>query len=302
MKRISTTTRSLNKFGAGKDGFTNGNVVGGIPSTDLEDTWFDNVQEEIANVVESTGVALSGADQTQLLVAIRKMAVGRLLRRLVYARVGGVQMVSINGAAFTATGAGTYIPGSGANFVILKVQGAGSGGAGATAPAGGLVSLGAPGSSGSYGESYFPIATVGASQVVTVGLGSAGNSGLVGGTSSVGALTTAPGGTAAGGLASQSPPTLNGNGTPAAAATGANLFSIAGASPNLTIAQSATVGSGGSGGASIFGPGGNGPAMNTNGVAGVNPGSGGSGSLVNSGGGTSTSGAGAPGIVIIEEY
>lgn len=71
MQRISTATRVLNKFGAGKDGFTNGNVIGGVPATDLEDGWFDHVQEEIANVVEAAGLVLSGADRTQLLQAIR---------------------------------------------------------------------------------------------------------------------------------------------------------------------------------------------------------------------------------------
>lgn len=72
MKRISTATSVPNKFGAGKNGFTDGNVVGGIPSTDLEAQWFDSVQEEVANVVEDAGIVLDGNDRTQLLQALRR--------------------------------------------------------------------------------------------------------------------------------------------------------------------------------------------------------------------------------------
>jgi hypothetical protein len=73
MRRISTSTRVIDKFGAGKDGFTNGDAVSGLPSTDLEDVWFDHVQEEIANVVEGAGLALDGANRAQLLAAIQSM-------------------------------------------------------------------------------------------------------------------------------------------------------------------------------------------------------------------------------------
>jgi len=70
MQRISTTTRVVNKFGAGKHGFTNGDVVGGVPATDLEAALFDNLQEELANVVEGVGTVLNGATLTQLKDAI----------------------------------------------------------------------------------------------------------------------------------------------------------------------------------------------------------------------------------------
>lgn len=73
MQRISTATRVVDKFGAGKDGFTDGDVVGGIPATDLEADLFDNVQEEIANVVEGEGIVLDGAVHTQLRQAIIQM-------------------------------------------------------------------------------------------------------------------------------------------------------------------------------------------------------------------------------------
>ncbi len=73
MRRISTATRVANKFGAGKDGFTNGDAVGGIAATDLEDVWFDHVQEEIANVVEGAGLTLDTSNRAQLLAAIQAM-------------------------------------------------------------------------------------------------------------------------------------------------------------------------------------------------------------------------------------
>lgn len=71
MRRISTATRVTNKFGAGKDGFTNGDPVGGIAATDLEDVWFDHVQEEIATFVEAAGLVLDPANRSQLLAAVQ---------------------------------------------------------------------------------------------------------------------------------------------------------------------------------------------------------------------------------------
>lgn len=73
MRRISTATRVIDKFGAGKDGFTNGDAVAGLPATDLEDVFFDHVQEEIANVVEGAGIALDGSNRAQLLAALQSM-------------------------------------------------------------------------------------------------------------------------------------------------------------------------------------------------------------------------------------
>ncbi|MGY6129094.1 phage tail protein (plasmid) [Paraburkholderia strydomiana] len=76
MRRISTSTRVIDKFGAGKDGFTNGDAVSGLPSTDLEDVWFDHVQEEIASVVEGAGFALDTSNRAQLIAAIKQLAQG----------------------------------------------------------------------------------------------------------------------------------------------------------------------------------------------------------------------------------
>lgn len=73
MKRISTATKVADKFGAGKPGFTNGNAVTGLPSTDLEADWFDHLQEEVANVVEADGQVSDGSSYAQLLTALQSM-------------------------------------------------------------------------------------------------------------------------------------------------------------------------------------------------------------------------------------
>ena len=73
MKRISTATKVVDKFGAGKPGFTNGNAVAGLAATDLEADWFDHVQEEISRVIEAGGGAVDGSSYTQLLTAIQSL-------------------------------------------------------------------------------------------------------------------------------------------------------------------------------------------------------------------------------------
>ncbi|OWY32028.1 phage tail protein [Herbaspirillum aquaticum] len=73
MKRISTATKVVDKFGANKPGFTNGNAVAGVPATDLESDWFDHVQEEISRVIEAGGGVVDGSSYTQLLTAIQSL-------------------------------------------------------------------------------------------------------------------------------------------------------------------------------------------------------------------------------------
>ncbi|MDI5536286.1 hypothetical protein MJM28_30400, partial [Salmonella enterica subsp. enterica serovar Montevideo] len=41
--------------GAGKNGFTRGNPQTGTPATDLDDDYFDMLQEELCSVVEASG-------------------------------------------------------------------------------------------------------------------------------------------------------------------------------------------------------------------------------------------------------
>jgi len=70
MKRIDTATREVDKHGAGKDGFRAGDPVNNERPTDLNEDWFDGVQEELANVIEDAGITLDGGDLAQLLAAL----------------------------------------------------------------------------------------------------------------------------------------------------------------------------------------------------------------------------------------
>lgn len=81
MRRISTPTRELNKFGPGRDGFTDGDPIAGRVSTDLEADWFDALQEEVAAVAEYGGVALNPSDNTQLLQGILRIIAEKLTSR-----------------------------------------------------------------------------------------------------------------------------------------------------------------------------------------------------------------------------
>lgn len=71
MHRIDTTTAQKDKFGAGKNGFTRGNPQTGVPATDLDDDYFDAIQEELTGVVEGGGLTLNKADRGQILKALK---------------------------------------------------------------------------------------------------------------------------------------------------------------------------------------------------------------------------------------
>lgn len=67
MHRIDTKTAQKDKFGAGKNGFTRGNPQTGTPATDLDDDYFDMLQEELCSVVEASGASLEKGRHDQLL-------------------------------------------------------------------------------------------------------------------------------------------------------------------------------------------------------------------------------------------
>lgn len=71
MHRIDTPTAQKDKFGAGKNGFTRGNPQTGVAVTDLDDDYFDSIQEEIAGLVEAGGLTLDKADRGQVLKALK---------------------------------------------------------------------------------------------------------------------------------------------------------------------------------------------------------------------------------------
>lgn len=289
MKRISTPTRVIDKFGAGKDGFTNGDAVAGIPATDLEDTWFDHVQEEVAGVIEAMGIALDPSNRGQLQEALA----GRLI---------GVQR-------FTASG--TYTPTTGTRTVVVEVLGGGGGGGGCQTNSGTTTSGGQGGAGGAYGMGRYTsgfdgvAVTIGAGGTAGIG-GVSPTQGGTGGTSSFGALLSAPGGAAGKGGSSATPPSLGQSTTaPGSGPTGANLVGMAGrpgTSALLLHTANDTGSMSGAGGDSPYGSGANGVSSQGPGVAGIGFGSGGSGGRAAGSGSGQNGGPGSTGLVIVWEY
>ncbi|EPI2723860.1 TPA: hypothetical protein HIE79_003452, partial [Escherichia coli] len=77
MHRIDTKTAQKDKFGAGKNGFTRGNPQTGTPATDLDDDYFDMLQEELCSVVEASGASLEKGRHDQLFTALRALLLSR---------------------------------------------------------------------------------------------------------------------------------------------------------------------------------------------------------------------------------
>ena len=77
MHRIDTKTAQKDKFGAGKNGFTRGNPQTGTPATELDDDYFDMLQEELCSVVEASGASLEKGRHDQLLTALRALLLSR---------------------------------------------------------------------------------------------------------------------------------------------------------------------------------------------------------------------------------
>uniref|UniRef100_A0A3B0MQL7 Uncharacterized protein n=1 Tax=Arsenophonus endosymbiont of Trialeurodes vaporariorum TaxID=235567 RepID=A0A3B0MQL7_9GAMM len=74
MHRIDTSTAQKDKFGQGKNGFTNGDPTTGTPSTKLNSDIYDALQEEVCTVVERSGIRLNKSQHYQLYRAIKKLS------------------------------------------------------------------------------------------------------------------------------------------------------------------------------------------------------------------------------------
>lgn len=73
MKRIDTPNAALNLFGAGKNGYRDGNKAAGINPTELSAAIMNGLQEELAAIPESVGMVLDSANNHQVLEAIQRM-------------------------------------------------------------------------------------------------------------------------------------------------------------------------------------------------------------------------------------
>ena len=209
---------------------------------------------------------------------------------------------SINVQTFTTSG--TYTPTAGMSYCIVECVGSGGGGGGAASAAGHSAS-GGGGGGGAYARSVLSAATVGVSQVVTVGVGGAGgaagnNNGSNGSASSLGVLVEADGG--GGGFGAAASATLPSFGIyGAGGGSGIGQLVKNGDSGLLGLAWGASlIGIGGQGGNSFYGIGGE-QLINLAGANGFNYGSGGGGGSSGNTGAV-TGGNGASGIVIITEY
>jgi hypothetical protein len=130
MRRITGATVSANLFGSGKDGFTVGNPPS-PPATIVSDTWCNDVQENILNVIESNGIT-PGSSTTQLKDGIDAQISTRISSAGNLEYVGNVivgatytkrslsissQETNANGLAFKSDGKKFYIIGSNSDSV-----------------------------------------------------------------------------------------------------------------------------------------------------------------------------------------
>ncbi|WP_271311762.1 hypothetical protein [Yersinia intermedia] len=210
MHRIDTPSAQIDKFGAGKNGFTRGNPQTGVPATALDDDYFDAIQEEMAGIVEAAGITLDKTNRAQVLVALKKLflqsgnnlseikdaglaAVAQTLTNLGLGDVAHIPFVQTMGArmvSFLTAGTFTFTVPDGVTRIRARVVGSGGGAGGSGAGRTG-------GGGGGYAESWI---TVTPGQVLTIIVGSAGNGGGVsgagtnGGASSVSGFLSASGG------------------------------------------------------------------------------------------------------------
>lgn len=110
MKRIDTATAEADTFGTGRDGFTNGNPGMAIPPTQLDDSFFNNAQEELCRVAEGDGSTLDEDNFHQVEDAVQRAAVR-----------GSCALATadyiLNGLTFTLNGASLSIPLAAGEFV-----------------------------------------------------------------------------------------------------------------------------------------------------------------------------------------
>lgn len=284
MHRIDTSTAQVDKFGAGKNGFTGGNPQTGELPTALDADFFDSVQEEISSVIESSGVALDKSKKNQLVTAIKALvSSGRLLNKKIF------------------SSSGIYSPTTGTKLIIVEAIGGGGAGGGSVSTTSGQQSSGSGGASGGYVMATFTLGFAGASYIIGSG-GSAANGNNGGNGSSTTFLTINAGGGSGGPVGTASAASVIA-GSFGGSATGGDI-NAAGSNGNSGIVYTAAVALGGFGGSSKIYPGNGGAsrASTGDGFPATGYGCGGGGGNSGASGGARAGGIGAQGLIIIWEY
>ncbi len=206
----------------------------------------------------------------------------------------------------TLTSSGVYTPTTGTNWIRVRAIGGGGAGGGGGQNSSTTISAGSGGGAGSYAEAIYTSGFNGITVTIGAGgVGNSGNSGSSGGLTIFGALLTCPGG--GGGPVGQiSTGTIAqyvGQGIGGGIVSGTGIiFSGHGQSGmNGLLFGTAGVVVPGIGAGNPFGGGGGQAILVTNGPA-ISPGAGGGGTGSTISNGPYAGGAGASGIVIIEEY
>lgn len=236
--------------GSGTPQYFTPGVPGTTPATVVPGYFLNMLQDEMRAVIVAAGITPDGANWAQLLQAI-------------IALTGSGRLLNIQ--VFSGAGSYTYTPTAGMKTCIPEVVGGGAAGGGTGATGAGNSAAGGGGGAGAYAKGRFTAAAVGASQPVTVGAAGAGNvsfAGSNGGTTSVGALISAPGGTGgAVGMATGSFVSAGGaGGSGGATPTGGTIEAIPGIGGLGGLTYGVASAAGGFGGTSRMGYYGNGGA------------------------------------------
>ncbi|WP_455820592.1 glycine-rich domain-containing protein [Pseudomonas cerasi] len=246
MHRIDTSTAQVDKFGAGKNGFTGGNPQTGELPTALDQDFFDSLQEELSAVIEGASIPLKKASRNQLFTALKKLFIqsGNNLSEIAAAGAGSINAALSNltigirnSMTFPTTTTWTCPDG----VTTVYVDACAAGGGGGYSASG---NAGAGGGGGGQAVIRRVITVVpGTMYTITIGgPGTGGTSssvnGTQGGNTTFGNLLTLVGGY--GGLS---------NGTAGASGGDGGVAATAGV-------RTSSISFGGAGGGSLFGPGG----------------------------------------------
>ncbi len=315
MHRIDTKTAQKDKFGAGKNGFTRGNPQTGTPATDLDDDYFDMLQEELCSVVEASGASLEKERHDQLLTALRALLLSRKNPFGDIKSDGTVKTALENLGLGDGSGrliqcqvfksSGTYTPTKGTRFIIVEIVGGVGAGGGCQVGYPNNAACGGGGMSGEYVKARVDNPTV---TTVTIGYGGTGASasvGAPGGATSFGNTIIAKGGLGGNVLAEGTAPGVVGpyGAYTEPGFTGANIIGSGSGYSSPGVRYSGSLAMGGPGGDSILGAGAGSQAIVGEGINANGHGGGGGGACVY-GGATQqrAGGSGMAGIAIIWEY